>query len=94
MHKAIWQKRKVKRLETTNGIFLDLVGVNTKAKVLEIRGGWGIRQRLGQLGIHPGDTLIVKRSGVLGGPIVVNVHNADVALGRGMAKKVIVQPFQ
>jgi len=78
-------------LESTNQTTLDLVGVKNRIQVVEIRGGWGVRQRLSQLGIHPGDIMIIKRSGIFGGPLVVNVHNTDVALGRGMAKKVIVQ---
>lgn len=78
-------------MESTNQTTLDLVGVKNRIQVVEIRGGWGVRQRLSQLGIHPGDIMIIKRSGIFGGPLVVNVHNTDVALGRGMAKKVIVQ---
>ncbi len=74
-----------------NEITLDLVPLNSRVKVLEIFGGWGIRQRLGQLGINPGDIMMVKRSGIFAGPIMVNVQNADVALSRGMARKVIVQ---
>jgi len=81
----------VDKADSLNETSLDIVPINSRVKVLEILGGWGIRQRLGQLGIHPGDTMIVKRSSILKGPIMVNVHKADVALGRGMAKKVIVQ---
>lgn len=78
-------------MESSNQTTLNLVGVKSRIQVVEISGGWGVRQRLSQLGIHPGDIMIVKRSGIFGGPLVVNVHNTDVALGRGMAKKVIVQ---
>ena len=70
---------------------LDRIRENQEVKVLRILGGWGIRQRLNQMGIHPGDTLLVKRSAIMGGPILIRVHGADVALGRGMTRKVIVQ---
>jgi ferrous iron transport protein A len=59
--------------------------------VLELTGVWVIRQRLSQNGIHPGDVLSVKRRAALGGPIVVEVHGTEMALGRGMARHVIVQ---
>jgi ferrous iron transport protein A len=78
-------------VESSPKITLDLIPLNSKVKVLEIFGGWGIRERLSQLGIHPGDIVEVIGSGILAGPILVNVHNSEVALSRGMAKKVVVQ---
>ena len=74
-----------------NQLRLDQVRENQEVKVIEILGGWGIRQRLNQMGIHCGDTVLVKRSAIMGGPILIRVHGADVALGRGMTRKVIVQ---
>ena len=70
---------------------LDRIRENREVKVVGILGGWGIRQRLNQMGIHPGDTILVRRSAIMGGPILIRVHGADVALGRGMTRKVIVQ---
>jgi len=61
-----------------------------RVRVKRIDGGWGMRQRLGQLGIHPGDEIIVTRGGALGGPIVISVHGIQVAIGRGMARKIKV----
>jgi len=69
---------------------LDSVPKEKEVKIVEIRGGWGIRQRLNQMGINTGDMIFVKRSGIMGGPILIQVHGTEVALGRGMAKKVIV----
>jgi ferrous iron transport protein A len=62
-----------------------------EVEVLELRGGWGIRQRLNQIGIHEGDVLLVKRSAMFGGPIVVEVHGTEMALGRGMARHLTVR---
>lgn len=73
---------------------LDHIDINQVVKVQAIRGGWGIRQRLGQLGIHVGDLLIIKRSGALGGPLLLQIHNMEIAVGRGMAKKIIVEPIK
>jgi len=72
-------------------ITLDSIGGNKKAKVVSISGGWGIRQRLGCLGIHPGDIITVKKSAIMRGPILISVHGNQVALGRGVARKVVVE---
>jgi Fe2+ transport system protein FeoA len=60
-------------------------------RIVAIRGGWAVRQRLQNMGLHPGDFLVVKRSAALGGPQLVDVHGTDVALGRGMARNVWVE---
>jgi ferrous iron transport protein A len=70
---------------------LDQVYENKKAKVIDIQGGAGVRQRLGQMGIHPGDIVTILRFGALRGPILIEVHGSQVALGRGIASRVIVE---
>jgi Fe2+ transport system protein FeoA len=61
------------------------------AVVREIKGGHGMRQRLGNLGIHPSDEIQVIRSGFFGGPVLIEVHGAEVGLGQGMAEKIEVE---
>jgi ferrous iron transport protein A len=73
-----------------NAFTLDRADMGQTLRVVEIQGGWGIRQRLNRLGIHPGDKIVVRRSGIMGGPILVQVHGTEVAVGRGMARKVLV----
>ena len=70
---------------------LDRIEENRKARVVDIQGGWGIRGRLGQMGIHPGDILTVRRFGALRGPILIEVHGFQVALGRGIARRILVE---
>jgi ferrous iron transport protein A len=70
---------------------LDQVYENRKAKVIDIKGGPGIRQRLSQMGIHPGDDVTMLRYGALRGPILIEVHGSQVALGRGIASRIIVE---
>jgi ferrous iron transport protein A len=70
---------------------LEKVKKDIRVEVIEIQGGWGVRQRLNQMGIHPGDRLFVKRSGIMGGPMLLQVHGMDVAVGKGMAQKVLVK---
>jgi ferrous iron transport protein A len=69
---------------------LDQINENRKAKVIDIQGGAGIRQRLSQMGIHPDDTITILRYGALRGPILIEIHGSQVALGRGIASKIIV----
>ena len=75
-------------------IVLDQMSENKKARVLDIQGGWGIRRRLGQMGIHPGDTISVLRYGALGGPILIEVHGFQVALGRRIASRITVEEVE
>jgi ferrous iron transport protein A len=70
---------------------LDQVGEKKKARVVDIQGGWGIRKRLGQMGIHPGDEVTVVRYGALEGPILIEVHGFQVALGRNIASRIMVE---
>lgn len=73
---------------------LDQVYENKKATVIDIQGGQGVRKRLGQMGVHPGDTITMLRYGVLRGPILIEVHGSQVALGRGIASKILVEEVE
>lgn len=70
---------------------LDQIKKDKEVTVVEIEGGWRIRQRLNQMGIHPNDCILIKRSGAMGGPILIQIHGTDVAIGRGMARKIVVK---
>jgi Fe2+ transport system protein FeoA len=61
------------------------------ATIVAIHGGWGIRQRLQQIGLHIGDRIILKRSALWGGPVLLTANQADIALSRGMAHHIHVQ---
>ncbi len=71
---------------------LDKVGEGDRSVVREVRGGQALRQRLGSLGIHPGDEVTVRRAGSWGGPVLIEVHGAEVAIGQGQARRVLVEP--
>jgi ferrous iron transport protein A len=72
-------------------ISLDSIREGQKVKVISISGGWGVRQRLACLGIHPGNEIIIKKSAIMRGPILISVHGNQVTLGRGIARKIIVE---
>jgi len=61
------------------------------ARILAIEGGRDLRRRLGQMGIHPGDTVSVSRHGAFRGPLLISIHNSRVAIGRGIARRIRVE---
>ena len=69
---------------------LDKINPNTKVRIKDIGGGWGLRQRLLQLGLHIGDKVSVVRGGSFGGPILISYNYSNIAIGRGIAKKIMV----
>jgi ferrous iron transport protein A len=64
------------------------------AAVREIRGGLGLRRRLGDVGVHPGDRLKVLRCGALGGPVLVRVRGVQLAIGQRQAQTIEVDSVE
>ena len=62
-----------------------------RAVIRDIKGGHAVRQRLNRLGLHPRDTLQIIRSGYVGGPVLLEIHGAEVGIGQGMAEKIEVE---
>jgi ferrous iron transport protein A len=62
-----------------------------KAVIRDIKGGYRVRQRLNRLGLHPRDSIRIVRSGYVGGPVLVEIHGAEVGIGHGMAEKIEVE---
>ena len=60
--------------------------------VIEVRGGRGISSRLSALGVRAGLRITKVGSMFMRGPTTVQVGNAQVAIGFGMANKIIVEP--
>lgn len=56
-----------------------------------MQGGFGLTRRLDAIGIRPGSRLIKTSGPYLRGPVTVRIGNAQVALGFGMAGKVVVE---
>jgi Fe2+ transport system protein FeoA len=54
-------------------------------------GRQGCAQRLTDLGLTPGAKLTVIKSAPFGGPLEVMVRGSRIAVGRGMASRIIVE---
>jgi len=59
--------------------------------VFQIQGGHALINRLNALGIRPGQKIIKTGSTLMRGPVTIKVGNAQVAIGFGMANKIIVE---
>ena len=65
--------------------------VGMKGKILEIRGGRNVKQRLTDLGLTVGTEIILLDKSPFTGPILLLVRGSRLAIGRGIATKIIVQ---
>jgi ferrous iron transport protein A len=68
---------------------LTMVNPGQEVTLVDIHGGRGIRSRLYSMGLIPGAKLTVVENS--GGPIMIAVNDTRLALGIGMARKIIVK---
>ena len=59
--------------------------------VVQIQGGHGLINRLNSLGIRPGKRITKVSSMFMRGPVTIQVDRAQVAIGFGMARRIIVE---
>jgi len=59
--------------------------------VVGVLGGPGFIRRLDALGIRPGKKVTKLSSTLFRGPVMLRVNNTQVAVGFGMARKIIVE---
>jgi len=59
--------------------------------VVQIQGGHGLVDRLNALGIMPGKRITKISSMIARGPVTIEVDRAQVAIGFGMANRIIVE---
>lgn len=62
-----------------------------KAKIMFVRGGKGVIQRLCDLGLTHGTEVSLLREAPLHGPIQIRVRECKLIIGRGIAEKIFVQ---
>ncbi len=72
-------------------IMLARMHVGQRGIVRTVRGGRCVWQRLGAMGIRPGQEIIKTSGPFMRGPVIVRIGNAQVALGFGMAQRVVVE---
>ena len=65
--------------------------LNTQVKFFSIENTPSLMVKLNQYGLYQGDSLRVVRAAPLGGPLLVQVNGREIALGREIADKIIVE---
>ncbi len=60
--------------------------------VVEIQGGRRMTDRLNALGIIPGKKITKTSAMLMRGPVTVEVDRVEVAIGFGMASRLVVRP--
>jgi len=70
---------------------LSRLGIGKIGTIKFVRGGSFFHRRMFSLGIRIGKKVRVLCCHPLGGPIVVEVDNMRIAIGRGMASRIIVK---
>jgi len=70
---------------------LDRLPAGMVGVVVGFRGGRGAARRLDALGLHPGKRVQRLSTQMMAGPVIVLVDGRQVAMGRGIARKVQVR---
>ena len=62
-------------------------------KILDFEGGQNVHRRLLALGFHKNHIIELDSKSIFGGPLLIKDLSSDVsaALGRGIAKKIMVE---
>jgi ferrous iron transport protein A len=72
-------------------VALDRLPRGARAVVRDLRGGAELVSRLAALGLTEGAVLVVRQNPGRG-PLLVGVRDTRIALGRGEAAKILVEP--
>ncbi|HJX12197.1 MAG TPA: FeoA family protein [Dehalococcoidales bacterium] len=78
------------QVELTEGV-ISRTAAGEKVVIVSVRAGWGLQRRLADLGLTPG-TEVTIISGGRPGPVIIEVRGSRLALGQGMAGKIVVRP--
>lgn len=76
---------------TQNLVPLDRLPPKTKATIHQIKGGHGLIQRLQVMGIRKNQQITIASKQPFRGPITIKVNGREITIGRGMAKKIMVE---
>jgi len=74
-----------------DGISLVRVKAGENRRVVRILGGYGIIRKLNLLGIKEGKTIKKVSTQPLRGPVVIETGGSQVAIGYGMATRIILE---
>ncbi len=82
---------KTEKIKDLNLIPLTKLKAGQSGTIKELHCGQGICRRLASMGFRPGKHITKVSSMLLGGPVVVSIDRRQLAIGNGMAQKVLVE---
>lgn len=65
--------------------------IGEEAIITTINGGHGIHTKLESMGLREGSRVTKKSAVPAGGPVIVQTGNTQIAIGAGMANRIIVK---
>lgn len=71
-------------------VYLDQMRAGQSGIILGIDGGHGMVMRLNTMGVRPGKNIAKISSQLMRGPVMIEVDRTRLALGFGMAKRILV----
>ncbi|MFC1809353.1 ferrous iron transport protein A [Candidatus Omnitrophota bacterium] len=74
---------------TKNNVPLSSISAQRKVKIIALNGGNVFQSRITSLGLHVGSYITIVRHAKRG-PLLVEAKGTRIALGHGMAQKIIV----
>ena len=74
-------------------IILTQMKIGQSGVVIQIQGGHGLINRLNSLGIRVGKKITKTSAMIMHGPVTIQVDRTQVAIGYGMARRIIVEPL-
>jgi len=68
---------------------LSMVSPGDVVRIVQIRGGRGLARKLADMGLVPGTSIrVINAQGL--GPVVLEARGTRLALGHGMAQRILV----
>ena len=89
---CIASKRPAGKRDGGSAVPLTTMPPGRSARVVFVRGGRSVVKRLCDLGLTPGTPVSLLRSAPMNGPVEVRLRGCSLALGRGIAEKIFVEP--
>lgn len=69
---------------------LTMVSSGRTVQLADVRCGWGLQRKLADMGLTPGLIFRVISS-QMPGPVIIDVRGSRLALGHGMALRILVK---
>lgn len=70
---------------------LDQLKQGERGIVVGFKAGHGLVDKLTAIGVRPGKEITKVSDTFIGGPITIKVDNTKIAIGNGMAAKILVE---